>query len=350
MPIVHEFRDTEQTRLTGAQTIAVVLPCYKSKQHVLDVIARIGPETALIVAVDDACPMGTGAHIEQNCRDPRLVVVRNETNLGVGGAVMHGYQVAIAKGADIVVKVDSDGQMDPAFLPTLVRPILEGIADYTKGNRFFNIEDLHAMPAIRVLGNAGLSFFTKLSSGYWNIFDPTNGYTAVHRVALELLPLGKIDRRFFFESDMLFRLNLAGAVVVDIPMRAIYGDETSNLKISRIFLAFLGKNLRNFAKRIFYRYFLRDLSLGSLELVVGTLLLGFGTIFGATQWITAGVAGQAASAGTVMLSGLPVLAGIQFLIGFFSFDLASVPRIPLIRLLGTERKAEVFAPRQVAAK
>jgi glycosyltransferase involved in cell wall biosynthesis len=136
---VHEFRDMEQTRVTGAQTIVVVLPCYKSKQHVLDVIARIGPEIALIVAVDDACPMGTGAHIEQNCRDPRLVVVRNETNLGVGGAVMRGYQVA--KGADIVVKIDSDGQMDPAFLPTIVRPILEGIADYTKGNRFFNIED-----------------------------------------------------------------------------------------------------------------------------------------------------------------------------------------------------------------
>ena len=339
----------EQTRVTGTQTIAVVLPCYKSKQHVLDVIARIGPEIALIVAVDDACPMGTGAHIEQNCRDPRLVVVRNETNLGVGGAVMRGYQVALAKGADIVVKIDSDGQMDPAFLPTIVRPILEGIADYTKGNRFFNIEDLHAMPAVRVLGNAGLSFFTKLSSGYWNIFDPTNGYTAVHRVALELLPLGKIDRRFFFESDMLFRLNLAGAVVVDIPMRAVYADETSNLKISRIFFAFLGKNLRNFAKRIFYRYFLRDLNLGSLELVVGTLLLAFGTIFGATQWITAVAAEQAASAGTVMLSGLPVLAGIQFLIGFFSFDLTSVPRIPLIRLLGTERKPELSAaPRQVA--
>jgi dolichol-phosphate mannosyltransferase len=338
MPILHEIRDMEPTRVSAAQTIAVVLPCYRSKQHVLDVIACIGPETSLIVAVDDACPVGTGAHIEQNCSDPRLVVVRNETNLGVGGAVMHGYRVALARGADIVVKIDSDGQMDPAFLPTIIRPILEGIADYTKGNRFFNIEDLQSMPKIRVLGNAGLSFFTKLSSGYWNIFDPTNGYTAIHRVALELLPLGKIDQRFFFESDMLFRLNLAGAVVVDIPMRAHYADETSNLKISRVFLAFLAKNLRNFGKRIFYRYFLRDLNLGSFELVVGTLLLGFGTIFGVTEWIAAVSAGRPATAGTVMLSGLPVLAGIQFLIGFFSFDLASVPRIPLTRLFGSERK------------
>jgi glycosyltransferase involved in cell wall biosynthesis len=345
---VHEFRDMEQTRASGAQTIAVVLPCYKSKPHVLDVIARIGPEITLIVAVDDACPIGTGAHIEQNCRDPRLVVVRNPANLGVGGAVMHGYRVALEKGADIVVKVDSDGQMDPALLPTIVRPIVEGLADYTKGNRFFNIDDLHAMPTIRLIGNAGLSFLTKLSSGYWNVFDPTNGYTAIHRVALELLPLAKVDERYFFESDMLFRLNLAGAVVVDIPMRAVYAEETSNLKISRVFLAFLAKNLRNFGKRIFYRYFLRDLNLGSLELVAGVLLLGFGTIFGTTQWISAVAAGHSASAGTVMLSGLPVLAGIQFLIGFFSFDLTSVPRIPLIRLLGTERRTAVAAQRRVA--
>jgi len=328
----------EQARVTGTQSIAVVLPCYRSKDHVLDVIARIGAETSLIIAVDDACPMGTGTHIEQNCRDPRLVVVRNEVNLGVGGAVMHGYRVALERGADIVVKIDSDGQMDPAFLPTIARPIIEGLADYTKGNRFFNIEDLHTMPKARVLGNAGLSFLTKLSSGYWNIFDPTNGYTAIHRIALDLLPLGKIDRRFFFESDMLFRLNLAGAVVVDIPMRATYAGEISNLKISRVFFAFLAKNLRNFGKRIFYRYFLRDLNLGSLELVIGTLLLGFGLIVGVTQWSAAVSAGVPATAGTVMLSGLPVLAGLQFLIGFFSFDLMSIPRIPLIRLFGLERK------------
>jgi glycosyltransferase involved in cell wall biosynthesis len=338
--LVHDIRDIEQTQVRGTSVIAVVLPCYKSKPHVLDVIARIGPETSLIVAVDDACPMETGAHIEEHCRDPRVSVVRNETNLGVGGAVMHGYRVALAKGADVVVKIDSDGQMDPGFLPNIVRPILEGIADYSKGNRFFSIEDVQSMPKIRVLGNAGLSFLTKLSSGYWSIFDPTNGYTAIHRVALELLPLGKIDQRFFFESDMLFRLNLAGAVVVDIPMRAIYADETSTLKIRRVFFAFLGKNLRNLGKRIFYRYFLRDLNLGSIELVVGTLLLAFGTIFGATQWIAAVSAGEPATAGTVMLSGLPVLVGIQLLLGFFSFDITSVPRIPLTRLLGSQRKAD----------
>src|SRR5271166_5505553 len=132
------------------QKIAVVLPCYKSSEYVLDVIARIGPEVFLIVAVDDACPMETAKHIENNCKDPRLVVVRNETNLGVGGAVIRGYQVALDRGAEIIVKIDSDGQMDPVILPQIVHPIVEGLADYTKGNRFFNVEDVRAMPSIRV--------------------------------------------------------------------------------------------------------------------------------------------------------------------------------------------------------
>src|SRR5205814_5879934 len=120
-----------------------------------------------------------------------------------------------------------------------------------KGNRLFNIEDLRSMPVCRVFGNAGLSFMTKLSSGYWTVFDPTNGYTAIHRSALELLPLDKIDKRFFFESDMLFRLYVAGAVVVDVPMPARYGDEQSQLKVSKVFLPFAFKNVRNTFKRLF---------------------------------------------------------------------------------------------------
>ncbi len=280
--------------------VAVVLPCYKSKNYVLDVIARIGDEAFLIVAVDDCCPLDTGGHIEENCSDPRVVVVRNEVNRGVGGAVIHGYRVALSRGADIVVKIDSDGQMDPTLLPRIVRPVAGGIADYTKGNRFFNIEDLKSMPAVRVFGNAGLSFLTKLSSGYWSVFDPTNGYTAIHRAALEMLPLDKIDNRFFFESDMLFRLYIAGAVVLDVPIQSRYADEQSNLHIGRIFLPFLFKNMRNFFKRVVYRYFLRDMNIGSLELLVGVIFVCFGILFGVTNWISAAAEGVAASAGTVM--------------------------------------------------
>jgi dolichol-phosphate mannosyltransferase len=318
--------------------IAVVLPCYNSREQVLGVISRIGREPFLIVVVDDACPMGTGVYVQQHCRDTRLVVVYNDTNLGVGGAVIHGYRVALARGADIVVKIDSDGQMDPAILSRVAHPIIVGLADYAKGNRFFNVHDVKSMPAIRVIGNAALSFVTKLSSGYWSIFDPTNGYTAIHRLALEMLPLDKLDKGFFFESDMLFRLYTSGAVVIDVPMRAHYAGERSSLKISRVFFPFLLKNMRNFLKRVFYRYFLRDVNLGSLELVFGMVSFCFGIIYGVAKWVAAVAVGAPATAGTVMLAALPTLAGLQLILGFFAFDLMAIPKVPLQTILGREQR------------
>jgi dolichol-phosphate mannosyltransferase len=317
-----------------SEKIAVVLPCYRSRMQVLDVIGRIGPEVFLIVAVDDACPERTGDLIRASCSDPRIEVVRNDVNLGVCGAVIRGYRIALERGADIIVKIDSDGQMDPALLGQIVHPIRAGLADYTKGNRFFNLEDLSGMPRVRVFGNAALSFLAKLSTGYWNIFDPTNGYTAIHRTALELLPLHKIDRRFFFESDVLFRLYIAGAVVIDVPIPASYRGEKSNLRISRVFFPFFMKHMVNFMKRLFYRYYLRDMNIGSLELLSGLELLLFGRLFGATQWVRAASAGVTASAGTVMLAGLPVLVGMQLILGFFTFDMMAVPKVPLQTILG----------------
>lgn len=314
--------------------VAVVMPCYKSRARVMGVIDRIGPEAFLIIVIDDGCPEATGDWVASSTKDPRVQVVRNTSNLGVGGAVLHGYRVALERGADIVVKIDSDGQMDPALLPRIIHPILERVADYTKGNRFFNVDDVRSMPALRLFGNASLSFLTKLSSGYWNIFDPTNGYIAIHRSALELLPLEKIDNGFFFESDMLFRLYLAAAVVVDVPMRAVYGNEQSALSVRKAVLPFAFKNIANAAKRIVYRYFVRDMNIGSLELVAGTLLLLFGIVFGARAWIAGTEAGVFASPGTVMLAALPVLVGIQFILGFFAFDVAAVPRVPLQIILG----------------
>src|SRR5690606_32001950 len=150
--------------------------------------------------------------------DPRVRVIRHASNLGVGGAVITGYQAAIADGMDILVKLDGDGQMDASLIPDFIEPIINGEADYTKGNRFFDLEELRSMPRIRLIGNAVLSFMTKFSSGYWNLFDPTNGFTALHADVARYLPLSKISKRYFFESDMLFRLNTLRAVVHDIPM------------------------------------------------------------------------------------------------------------------------------------
>lgn len=313
--------------------VAVVIPCYKVTAHVLGVIERIGPEVQGIFAVDDKCPANSGAFIQQNCTDPRVQVVFNPENLGVGGAVMHGYRCAIEAGYDIIVKVDGDGQMDPRLLPGFIAPILNGEADYTKGNRFFDLEEIQQMPRMRIFGNAALSFLTKISSGYWQVFDPTNGYTAIHARVASHLPFDKISRRYFFETDMLFRLNTLRAVVVDVPMNAHYADEESNLKISKILPEFTVKHLRNFSKRIFYNYYLRDMSLASIELPLGLLLLGFGTCFGLLHWISSSAHQSYSSAGTVMLAALPVIAGLQLLLAFIGHDIASVPQKPLHKVL-----------------
>lgn len=312
--------------------VAVVIPCFKVTRHVLDVIATVPASCCRIYAVDDCCPDGSGNLVKAQCHDPRVVVLANPVNLGVGGAVMHGYRQALADGMDIVVKIDGDGQMDPALLDEMIHPIREGEADYTKGNRFFDLEALRAMPRLRLYGNSLLSLLNKLSSGYWNIFDPTNGYTAIHRKVLALLPLHKISERYFFESDLLFRLNVCKAVVVDVPMPARYGDEVSNLKVGQIAGEFLFKHLRNFGKRLFYNYYLRDMSLASIELPLGLFLLLFGLGFGALHWIESARSGVVATTGTVMLSVLPVLMGLQFVLSFLAYDIAAVPRRALSRV------------------
>lgn len=312
-----------------AALIAVVIPSYKVTRHILGVIAGVGPEVGRIYVVDDKCPDQSGNYVRANCQDPRVTVLEHLENQGVGGAVMTGYRAAIADGAKVIVKIDGDGQMDGSLIPAFVAPILAGEADYTKGNRFFNLERLGAMPPIRLFGNAVLSLMTKLSSGYWDLFDPTNGYTAIHADAARFLPFEKISKRYFFESDMLFRLNILGAVVTDVPMDAVYGDEVSNLKVSKVVTEFFSKHVRNFGKRIFYNYYLRSMSLASLELPLGILLATFGTIYGISHWIISARSGVETPAGTVMLAALPVIMGVQLILAFLAYDIAAVPRRPL---------------------
>ena len=315
----------------------MVIPSYRVSRSVLDVIGRIGAESALVYVVDDACPEHSGELVASGCRDPRVRVIRHASNQGVGGAVMTGYRAALDDGADIVVKLDGDGQMAPELLPTIVAPLLAGEADYAKGNRFFDLDSLSSMPAVRVWGNAALSILAKLSTGYWNITDPANGYTAIHASVLRRLPLHKISRSYFFETDLLFRLNTLRAVVVDVPMDAVYGEETSSLRVSRILGEFLGKHLRNLVKRIFYNYFLRDVSIASFELPVGLGLLVFAIAFGGYHWARSASEGIATPTGTIMIAAVTLLMGVQFLLSFLQYDIASVPHRPIHRLLARSR-------------
>lgn len=309
--------------------IGVVIPCFRVTGQVLRVLAAIGPEVEAIYVVDDCCPDGSGNHVEQHCADPRVRVLRHSSNQGVGGAMVTGYRQALQDGCDIILKLDGDGQMDPRLIPRFVEPIAAGDADYVKGNRFFYLEQLPSMPRVRIFGNAVLSFMTKASSGYWNVMDPTNGYTAVHAEVLRRLPLDKLDRRFFFESDMLFRLNTLRAVVRDIPIDAAYGEERSNLKVLDAALTFPQKHGIRLAKRVFYNYFLRDFNLCSLQLITGSVLGLFGGSFGAYHWYKSLVTGVPATTGTVILAALPVILGFQLVLAAATFDVLNIPHRPL---------------------
>jgi glycosyltransferase involved in cell wall biosynthesis len=317
---------------TGS-VVAVVIPTFKSRDHVLGVIERIGLDCHAIYVVDDACPEGSGRHVQEHCKDPRVKLIFNPQNLGVGGAVMAGYRAALNDGCDVIVKIDSDGQMAPELMHLFIRPILEGVADYTKGNRFYDLRHIGKMPGIRLFGNAVLSFLNKFSSGYWDIFDPTNGYTAIHARVAERLPFDKISKTYFFESDMLFRLNTLRCMVLDIPMNAHYANEYSSLRIKSILLEFLSKHIRNFIKRIFYNYFLRDMSIASFELLVGVLMLLFGLVFGLLNWWQSSVYALSTPVGTVMLSAISLILGVQFVLAFLSFDIQSVPKQPVHKRL-----------------
>lgn len=308
--------------------IAVVIPCFKVKRQILQVIAQIGPEVSSIYVVDDACPVGSGQHVKQNSTDPRLRFIFHEENQGVGGAVISGYLAAKADGAEIIVKIDGDGQMNPNLIKAISAPVLRGDADYSKGNRFDGLESLIGMPKLRILGNSVLSLWTKFSSGYWSITDPTNGFTAIHRGALEAINLDKIAKTYFFESDMLFRLNLAHCVVADVPMTAVYGVEKSNMNIIKVLVEFPWRHTVNFLKRIVYRYYLREWNVGSFELPFGLSLSIFGVWFGLSSYSVAAAAGVPTSAGQVTASSLALILGVQLLLSFLTYDVQLEPRHP----------------------
>jgi len=312
-----------------APSVAVILPCYRETAHILGVIEGIGPEVSAIYVVDDDCPDKTGAFVEEKCADKRVRVIFQRPNTGVGGAMVRGYREALEDGHDILVKMDGDGQMDASLIANLIAPILGKRADYVKGNRFHKMESVSAMPKSRIIGNIVLSFMSKLSSGYWSVFDPTNGFTALHKTAAARLPLDRLSKGYFFESDMLFRLGMVRAVVEDIPMDAIYGTETSGISIPKIIPEFIAKHYMCACKRIYFTYFLSDFGLPGMQLLLGKLLLAFGLVFGGIKWMESDATGIPATAGTVVLAALPIILGMQFLISFLNHDTKNMPTKPL---------------------
>ena len=307
------------------RNVALVIPAYRVAAKIATVINGVPAWIERIYVVDDACPEASGDAAEV-MGDARVMVIRRAANGGVGAAMKTGYAQALADGFDVVVKMDGDDQMDPAYLERLLEPILSDRADYAKGNRFRDVKALGQMPAVRLFGNRALTFLVKAASGYWRMKDPTNGYTAINRDALERMDIDRVSNGYFFESDMLIRLNIANAVVEDVAIPARYGDEKSSLSIPNILPVFIYRLIRGVGKRILFKYLLFDFNLGSFYLLAGGALTAFGVIFGSLKWWQAVHAGVAATFGTVMLAALPVLIGVQFLVQAISYDIQSEPR------------------------
>ncbi len=307
--------------------IAVVIPCYNVARHIEDVIRNLPLDIAWIIAVNDCSTDDTEAILLRLVgENPKIIYLKHEINQGVGGAMLTGYAKSMALGASITIKIDGDDQMDSTNIDALLKPLHNNSADFTKGNRFRDLKALRSMPFIRRIGNLGLSFLIKAASGYWNIYDPTNGFTAIKNETLKDIDFKKIHKRYFFESSMLIELYHANAVIQDIPMKARYGTEVSGLSITRTLFEFPYKLFFAFWRRIALKYFLFEFNIASMYLLFGLPLFIFGVVYGGLNYIKYSSHQIAAPTGTVVIPTLLIILGFQLLLSAANFDITNYPR------------------------
>lgn len=326
------FRNKRQSRrhslpedMYKGQRIASVIPAHNEARHIVQV-AESMPECIDHIIVVDDCSQDDTYEAALSCKDTRLIVLRTPSNQGVGGAVVFGYRKGLELGSDIIVKMDGDGQMSPEYLPDLLNAITDENYDYAKGNRFLTGDALTLMPRHRVFGNIVLTFLTKLASGYWHIFDPQNGYTAIKAKALRVLDLSRIHKRYFFENDMLIHLNAFGFRVKDVAIPSRYGDEKSGIDLVQVSSSFPALLLVRFVRRIYHKYVLRDFSPIALFLIIGLPLFFWGVFFGVYIWIKSYITGHPTATGTIMLVLLPLILGFQLLLQAFVMDIHETPK------------------------
>lgn len=304
--------------------VAVVVPAHNEALLIARVIETMPDIVDHIIVVDDASTDDTG-RAAKAVEDPRTEVITLIENQGNGGAIVNGHQRALGLGADVSVVMDGDAQMDPDYLPSLLDPIASGDAQFTKANRFYAMGSFDGMPRHRVFGNVFLSFCTKAASGYWNLFDPQNGYTAIHRAALERLPLGRIARGYEFQNDLLIHLNIMRVGARDVPVPAVYGDEISGLQLHTAAPRILRQLTRGFWQRIWWKYVVQSFSPVALMLFGGLALTMIGLGFGAYVAI-ATMGPPAATPGTVLLSAAPLLSGFHMLLFAMLLDIQESDR------------------------
>jgi glycosyltransferase involved in cell wall biosynthesis len=307
------------------KSVAVVIPAYRVEREIGDLLERMPTFVDRVIVVDDASPDATAESV-MAFQDSRIALLRHSTNRGVGGAMTTGFRAALEGGADLVVKCDGDGQMDPQDIELLLTPLLEGRADYAKGSRFHHFRELASMPRFRLGGNLGLTFLTKLASGYWHVLDPQNGFVAIRSDVLRRMPLDRVSRGYFFENDMLIRLNCLEARVADVPLPSRYGNESSSLNPWRALVEFPLRLVAGFLRRLFWRYLFYDVSPVAVFYLAGLVLFLFGSVFGLYHWIVNMGLNRATPTGTVILAAIPVILGFQLLLQAIVLDVQNSPR------------------------
>jgi dolichol-phosphate mannosyltransferase len=304
--------------------ICVILPAHNEAELIGGVIRSLPEWVSAVVVVDDVSSDDT-CEVVEALNDPRVTLVRHTENTGVGGAMVTGYKTALELDCDILVKMDADGQMAPSDLPRLVRPLVNGAAEYTKGNRFYVVNANRSMPSTRKFGSVVLTFMTKMSSGYWHVFDSQCGFTAMQAHLLKMVDLDAVAKDYFFENDMLIWLNTVDARVVDVPIKTLYGEEVSDVRIGKVMWSFPPRLVRGWFFRVARKYLLMDFgAIGALG-IFGTVLAAFGAIFGGYHWVLSNLTGVVSTTGTVMIAVLPLIVGIQCLLQAFLMEVSDSP-------------------------
>tara|TARA_R110002124_G_scaffold62634_4_gene171159 strand:- start:2542 stop:3504 length:963 start_codon:yes stop_codon:yes gene_type:complete len=317
-----------ETQKYSAIKIAVVIPFYNASNEILLVISKLPDYIHCVIIVDDQSPTPLPkADIEKLAPSKAAVYfLENTINLGVGGATKRGFEEAIGIGAEIIIKVDADDQMDLTYLPDLLDPLIANKCDVAKGNRFRDLKALRAMPLIRRIGNLGLSFLIKAATGYWHNFDPTNGFLALKADVVKKLNFNNLANRYYFETSLLSQLYFEKAAIKDIAMPAIYGEEKSSMKIWQMPFVFGARLTNTFIKRIVKEYFLYDFNIGSVYLLFGFPLFMFGIIFGIIEWIYYASINTFAPTGTIMIVTLSIILGFQLILQAIQYDIINAPK------------------------
>src|SRR5215831_19966916 len=305
------------------KTVAVVVPAHNEEKLIGQVLETMPDFVDLIIVVDDASTDQTPDIVTSYCRwlGEKLFLLSHKDNQGVGAAIVTGYKCALAQSSEIIAVMNGDAQMDPEDLERVVAPVARGEADYVKGNRLFRGESWRMIPHYRYFGNAVLSLWTKIASGYWHIADSQSGYTAIARIALERLDLNRIYRRYGMPNDILVKLNVGNFRVRDVSVRPVYNiGEDSGIRLRKVIPTITCLLLRGFFWRLKEKYILRDFHPLVFFYGMGLTLFPGGTIFGLyLVWYRLFVGTVAAT--SALLAAFLIISGLQTLFFAMWFDM-----------------------------